>query len=426
MNEDFPFMSLVRHEFYLGHYRLFVKLFGSLFKKSSKNTKALDTIKEAGLYAGLQAVYTRFMATMSLKTKFHIDPLIPNPVDPIDVELCKELVDNGLKKSEAKSFIKEMGLYCSKVAISCESLRQILVQNEIKDSVSLNRSGDNYTLIYKPDPHLVEKYVFGIKDLNKLPKTKMYVYTEDDIFHLKLNEEHFKKLVYLYKMNYKINSPSDDRLFIKRLYCMLARYYTYTSKVSGFQGSLPHYVFDFLEQICGINKECFASPLNCYFPEYYSAFPDTDMFFGSKGSFFNSFYPEFGCFEVNPPFILNVITAAVDHIHMLLGRENPLLFLIIVPIWKDAKFYSDLVESPYLKSNSELARKEHDYVDGAQHNVKRNYWSANVGSTWFILNNWGSEKYFDSFTNKINTAWNYNTSNDILPKGKRVFRISLS
>ena len=39
MNEDFPFMSLVRHEFYLGHYRLFVKFLINLHPQINTGTK---------------------------------------------------------------------------------------------------------------------------------------------------------------------------------------------------------------------------------------------------------------------------------------------------------------------------------------------------------------------------------------------------
>ena len=69
-------------------------------------------------------------------------------------------------------------------------------------------------------------------------------------------------------------------LFLQRLYCVVARYETFAGNTSGLQGALPHHVFDALERVCGVNQECFASPLNCHFPVFYSAFPDTDRWFG--------------------------------------------------------------------------------------------------------------------------------------------------
>ena len=51
----------------------------------------------------------------------------------------------------------------------------------------------------------------------------------------------------------------------------------------------------------GASAECFASPLNHHYAHYFSAFPDTDRWFGSRGSFFENF-PKEGSFECNPPF----------------------------------------------------------------------------------------------------------------------------
>ena len=55
----------------------------------------------------------------------------------------------------------------------------------------------------------------------------------------------------------------------------------------------PESVFLFLHQRLGVRMEFFASPLNCYFRRFCSAFPDTDRFFGSMGSVFD-FFPRTG------------------------------------------------------------------------------------------------------------------------------------
>ena len=52
---------------------------------------------------------------------------------------------------------------------------------------------------------------------------------------------------------------------------------------SGLQGSLPVSVFQALKKHFGVTMECFASPLNCYFRQFCSAFADTDGYFGSRG-----------------------------------------------------------------------------------------------------------------------------------------------
>jgi len=50
------------------------------------------------------------------------------------------------------------------------------------------------------------------------------------------------------------------------------------------QGALPLSVFECLNRVFGVTFECFASPLNCFFKQYCSAFADTDSYFGSRGS----------------------------------------------------------------------------------------------------------------------------------------------
>lgn len=52
---------------------------------------------------------------------------------------------------------------------------------------------------------------------------------------------------------------------------------------TGLQGALPVTVFEALNRQFGVSFECFASPLNCYFKQFCSAFPDIDGFFGSRG-----------------------------------------------------------------------------------------------------------------------------------------------
>lgn len=113
------------------------------------------------------------------------------------------------------------------------------------------------------------------------------------------------------------------------LYNLLARYNALLGH--GMQCALPEDVFQVLHKWVQTNFECFASPLNCRYSSYCSAFPDTDAVFGSKGSFFD-FYPSRGSYEVNPPFIESVMTAAVQHAHSLLEKsDDALTFVFIVP-----------------------------------------------------------------------------------------------
>jgi phosphorylated CTD-interacting factor 1 len=101
----------------------------------------------------------------------------------------------------------------------------------------------------------------------------------------RINPSYFDKL----EMLYRIHCPEDEDLmdFDARVWCLLTRYQAMFGvklhEGSGLQGSLPLPVFQVLKQHFGVTMECFASPLNCFFRQYCSAFADTDAYFGSRG-----------------------------------------------------------------------------------------------------------------------------------------------
>lgn len=175
---------------------------------------------------------------------------------------------------------------------------------------------------------------------------------------------------------------------LQRLFCVLARYETFSGNAGGIQGAVPHYVFDALENHLGVAAECFASPLNAHFPAFCSAFPDTDAPFGSRGSFF-AFRPLAGAFEANPPFVNATMLAMARHIIALLDAAaaagSSLLFFVIVPSWTDAYFFALLRDSRHTRLTRSEGRKAHEYIDGLQHRAGRCTWGANVDSTWFVL-----------------------------------------
>lgn len=89
---------------------------------------------------------------------------------------------------------------------------------------------------------------------------------------------------------YRYNCDDNFSLFIPRLYSMLKRYSTFLGNYTPVQqesemtqAAIPASVFNCLNVHFGVTFECFASPLNCYFRQYCSAFGDTDSYFGSRG-----------------------------------------------------------------------------------------------------------------------------------------------
>ena len=95
----------------------------------------------------------------------------------------------------------------------------------------------------------------------------------------------------------------------------------------GLHAALPHKAFDLLERRFHVTFECFASPFNCYFSQYCSAFPDIDCYFGSRGSFFD-FKPKSGSFQANPPFSEEVMLAMANHMISLLDGKFGLATLV--------------------------------------------------------------------------------------------------
>lgn len=99
--------------------------------------------------------------------------------------------------------------------------------------------------------------------------------------------------------------------------------------------------------------ECFASPLNCRYAPFCSAYPDTDAPFGSAGSFLD-FQPVSGSFEANPPFESELFLAAVRHAEKLLSRgalgkqQQPLSFAFVCPGWEDMEAWVAMEESRFL------------------------------------------------------------------------------
>lgn len=188
---------------------------------------------------------------------------------------------------------------------------------------------------------------------------------------VRINNLHFQKLEQLYRYN-----CFEDRKFewfLPRVWCLLKRYMSYmgtqTSEGHGTQGALPLSVFEALYKHFGVSFECFASPLNCYFRQFASAFPDTDGYFGSRGPILE-FKPVSGSFEANPPFCEELMESMVTHFERLLSDSSePLSFIIFIPEWRDPAppVLKRLEESVWKRRQVVVPTFEHEYRHGFQH-----------------------------------------------------------
>jgi phosphorylated CTD-interacting factor 1 len=118
-----------------------------------------------------------------------------------------------------------------------------------------------------------------------------------------------------------------------------------------------------------------------------SAFLDTDAPFGSVGSFFDM-APRCGSFEVNPPFVVEVMLRMVEHITALLAAsQGPLSFVVVVPVWEACPFYTALKTHSSLRRAIFIPREEHGYCDGASHQRQDRYRDSPYDSCVFVLQN---------------------------------------
>lgn len=231
----------------------------------------------------------------------------------------------------------------------------------------------------------------------------------------KLSSIHFYKLRELYKKTSGKRFDPELKMFNKLLFILLRRYHTFfgTERFEGtsFHAAAPENIFRRLKSFLDVSQECFASPLNCFFSQFCSAFPEIDVFFGSLGSFFDYDITE-GSFECGPPYTLECMDRTARHIIRTLDKSEdrrPIMFVIFVPEWRvpPAQYHLDLEASPYTRFHFCAPGGKHYYVSGEQHEPKciaskgaltnekvgRYYLVPHGTHVYFVCNNAGFKKY---------------------------------
>ncbi|ORC90328.1 putative phosphorylated CTD-interacting factor 1-like [Trypanosoma theileri] len=217
---------------------------------------------------------------------------------------------------------------------------------------------------------------------------------------LQIRTEHVERLR-------KLAACCVDEHFRMALALLLLRYAGLSGgkweQESGWHAGVPSSVFDVLVSTFHVRAECFASPLNSTLPQYFSAFPDTDSFFGCCGNFFNSDEVlQLGesnpnektenkgilSLEANPPFDHEVIAAGLRRALEYLEKippTIPLSFVFILPDSTQANGIAvrqEAEESRFFRGGCVLSPQQSMYVHGARHIVRtadnRNGKSLNV------------------------------------------------
>lgn len=285
---------------------------------------------------------------------------------------------------------------------------------------TVKRVADSLQPLLKPLlDHIVYALVVAADSANQKLLTQQLTPDKDDVrvsresanfFRVQYRDDsiqvtrlHFKKL----KALYAVHSKDHWSQFRYALYALLRRYTTFfgsgstkgTREGITFHAAAPETVFTLLHKKFGVSFECFASPLNCFFPQFCSAFRDIDRFFGSHGSFFDWEPPkQGGSFEVGPPYTLGVMNSCAQRLlHFIALSEKqdsqtnsqPLTFFIFVPEWRNppAQYHLDIEASLSLRYKFLAKGNQHSYVVGDQHASLERYFVIPFETRVYVLQN---------------------------------------
>jgi len=203
---------------------------------------------------------------------------------------------------------------------------------------------------------------------------------------------------------FPIFGPRKDLLLsinpsVELLALMLVRYGCLLP--SGQQWAIPKSVYQHLVSRYNVTVEGFASPVNSQIvsvrPDlrFCSLFPDTDVPYGSLGSFFDQSF-EGQSVMANPPFVPAILESTVQHINRICSTATgPVRFFLWVPDWTDADWYQSLLDSRYRAFDMQLRRGSYHYTD-----IEGDKVPANFPSHVFILANHLQDDYRD-FTKRL-------------------------
>lgn len=162
-------------------------------------------------------------------------------------------------------------------------------------------------------------------------------------------------------------------------------------RATSFYGTVPSAVFDSF----GVTHECFASPLNCRGGAvgFSSPYRDTDMPFGSSGTFgeIAADLPRYmrdstAVFELNPPFLEELMFACVVFAAGALSRKEPCACLLVFPEWPDSPALIEARRLPGVQS-AKLQRGRHAYIAGEQYELATTKRVSYVDTRVFLARN---------------------------------------
>jgi len=157
-----------------------------------------------------------------------------------------------------------------------------------------------------------------------------------------INSRLLSRMVKLY-----IGPPEELAYNFLRLFLL----YYIIDVESGYQYALPS------ETTSSYQLELFASPFNRTNENYCSLFPQVDKYWGSKGKYPQCLDSQFDTISANPPFIDTFQTDLAERVINKLDQaknNKKLTYLITMAKWENSTGYKLLVNSSYVKSQSEV------------------------------------------------------------------------
>ena len=385
-----------------------------------------------------QAFEKWYFTAKSNETK-SIDPLLTSEIDEVtEKELAKSLEETGMAPATATTISHQVSKFT--LQTNSQYIRQMnhfgfnnnnhnnmLSSSSNNNSINNNSNSSNTKHVsLKRGVNMGNDVIDESMILLKYRKSKQRITVQ--------HYEKLKSLIQIHVKAFNVKFKNDirqekielsDHDINDRIFCLLLRYNaingTYTEG-AGFQAAIPGACFDVLLKYLDCSMECFASPLNCRYSTFCSAFPDTDLMFGSIGNFFSDdFNPIEGSFEANPPFVDTLIQKMALKMNSLLSiskkKKKTLSFVVIIPEWDHTTGWNTLKNSKYLRNHIVIQQRDHGYTEGAQHLLnKSRFRIATFNTSVFILQNKRGKKKWpitDEFIEELKNSFisKHNDSN---------------
>jgi hypothetical protein len=138
----------------------------------------------------------------------------------------------------------------------------------------------------------------------------------------------------------------------------------------------------------GLDFEAFASPFNTVLENkpFCSLFPDLDGIYGSMGSFFDQTDLSNKRVLANPPFQLDMLDKATNHLLKLLETSTNFFVLYVVAYSWDSDYHIKVRKSKFFRERVDLDKMKHWYW-ARFHLEKKGCGLVRLGirSTYFVL-----------------------------------------